>query len=818
MEGLPHRARSLLAALLPLLAAVACTPSIDRVVLISVDTLRADHVGCYGASRAHTPTLDAVARRGVRFDAAVSPAPLTLPSHATLLTGLDPPQHGVRDNSVFSLAEEIPTLAERFREAGFATAAFVGAMVLDRRHGLARGFDVYGDRMGVQRSGKANLPYPERRAEAVVDEALAWMATGPERFFLWVHLYDPHVPYQPPPGFRAAFPDSPYDGEIAYADAQLARLLAALERSGPGDRTLLVVTSDHGESLGEHGFTTHGYSIYEATQRVPLLMRGPGLPAGRVVTEPVGLTDIAPTLLEVAGLDPLATTSGEALDRVIAGDMGGRVAYMETLAPQLQFGWSPLRGVRTRRHRYVRAPRPELYDLGEDPRESRNLAGSLPDLVAELDGALQERLGGERAVEPVALLSEEERARLESLGYAVASVGGDPTRPGAVGGRDPKDRARALRAYFTAKSLLAAGRPQEALALLDADADEGAPFRALRADLLYELGDYPAAETEVRRSMALDPTPGAHAHAQLARALLGQGRRAEARVEMERALARQPDSADLLLAMGRLEEQTGDLPAAETYYQRAVETREGSLNALLVLAAFRLRQGRTAEADALLALVPEDADPDPDTVAQLARAEAAAGRQGSALQRIDRARRSSPGSAPLAHVRGALLQETRPGPEALAATEEALRLDPGSPLAQNNLAWALLEAGGDLDRALRLSLRAHAALPESPAVLDTLATIRVRRGESAEALGVGALGVEISESRYAARFHAIRARAHAQLGHTAEARTELRTALSSLDPTSPAIWIEDAAALAEQLGLDLPARLAHPTQTRPGPQ
>ena len=445
MEGLPHRARSLLAALLPLLAAVACTPSIDRVVLISVDTLRADHVGCYGASRAHTPTLDAVARRGVRFDAAVSPAPPTLPSHATLLTGLDPPQHGVRDNSVFSLAEEIPTLAERFREAGFATAAFVGAMVLDRRHGLARGFDVYGDRMGVQRSGKANLPYPERRAEAVVDEALAWMATGPERFFLWVHLYDPHVPYQPPPGFRAAFPDSPYDGEIAYADAQLARLLAALERGGPADRTLLVVTSDHGESLGEHGFTTHGYSIYEATQRVPLLMRGPGLPAGRVVTEPVGLTDIAPTLLEVAGLDPLATTSGEALDRVIAGDMGGRVAYMETLAPQLQFGWSPLRGVRTRRHRYVRAPRPELYDLGEDPRESRNLAGSLPDLVAELDGALQERLGGERAVEPVALLSEEERARLESLGYAVASVGGDPTRPGAVGGRDPKDRARALR-------------------------------------------------------------------------------------------------------------------------------------------------------------------------------------------------------------------------------------------------------------------------------------------------------------------------------------------------------------------------------------
>lgn len=229
----------------------------SRVVVVTIDTLRADHLGSYGNAHARTPVLDGLAREGVRFDAAFSPAPLTLPAHATLLTGLDPDRHGVRHNGVFTLAPEIPSLPERLRAAGFGTAAFVGAFVLDRRFGLARGFDVYDDAMGGRRSGRSVVGFAERRADAVVDAFLGWLESAPDRFFAWVHVYDPHADYDPPAGFSLGFAGRPYDGEIAFVDSQLGRLFAALDaRFDPAD-TLVVVTSDHGEALGEHGEPTH---------------------------------------------------------------------------------------------------------------------------------------------------------------------------------------------------------------------------------------------------------------------------------------------------------------------------------------------------------------------------------------------------------------------------------------------------------------------------------------------------------------------------------------------------------------------------------
>jgi arylsulfatase A-like enzyme len=327
------------------LVALACGRPPERVVLISIDTLRADHVGAYGASRAHTPTLDELAARGVRFEHAFSPAPITLPAHASLLTGLEPPQHGVRGNGAFRLPEEALTLAEALRAAGFATAAFVGAFVLDRQYGLAQGFDAYDDRMTSRRAAGAT-GFAERRADAVVDAALAWLATAPERFFLFVHLYDPHANYDPPPGFRAAFPRHPYAGEIAFADAQLARLLAGIRERWPDDRTLVVATSDHGESLGEHGEATHAYTLYDATQRVPLLLAGPGLPRGAVASPVVRLVDVTPTILALAGLDAPPGSPGRDLRGALSGsEHEPRAAYMETLATQLDFGWSPLRAV-----------------------------------------------------------------------------------------------------------------------------------------------------------------------------------------------------------------------------------------------------------------------------------------------------------------------------------------------------------------------------------------------------------------------------------------------------------------------------------------
>lgn len=280
----------------------------ERVVLVTIDTLRADRLGCYGAEGAHTPNVDTLAASGVRFETAISRVPLTLPAHASLMTALDPPQHGVRHNSIHRLADDLPTLAESLRGSGFATAAFVGALVLDRRFGLARGFDVYDDDVG--RMSSPTVGYAERIASEVVDAALGWLDSAPPRFFLWVHFYDPHLLYAPPPGFAAAFASDRYAGEIAFVDHELGRLLAGIEaRFGPAGR-LVVVTSDHGESLGEHGERTHAYGVYDATQRVPLILSGAGWPKGQVVETPVRLVDVAPTLLAAVGARPPARGRG----------------------------------------------------------------------------------------------------------------------------------------------------------------------------------------------------------------------------------------------------------------------------------------------------------------------------------------------------------------------------------------------------------------------------------------------------------------------------------------------------------------------------
>ena len=266
--------RSAISVAAQLAFALGCGPArVERVVLVTIDTLRADHVGSYGGSQP-TPTLDAIAEEGARFATAIAPTPLTLPSHTSLLTGLDPPRHGVRNNSTFRLPDDVPTLGERMREAGFATAAFVGAVVLDRQFGLARGFDTYDDRMSARLAAGGD-GFSERTADRVIDAALAWLDAAPPRFFVWVHLYDPHADYAPPPSFRARFPNALYDGEIAFADRELGRFAGRVRDLGLADRTLVVVVGDHGESLGDHGEEAHGLLLYGSSMRVPLIFCGP---------------------------------------------------------------------------------------------------------------------------------------------------------------------------------------------------------------------------------------------------------------------------------------------------------------------------------------------------------------------------------------------------------------------------------------------------------------------------------------------------------------------------------------------------------------
>ena len=444
-------------------AAPPAAPRATNLVLVTIDTLRADHVGAYGAARARTPVLDRLARAGVRFEHAYAPAPITLSSHASMLTGRYPAGHGARHNGL-RMRDDVRTLATTLQAAGFATAAFVSAFPLDRRFGLARGFDVYDDRMPRGADGRvAN----ERPGGDTVAAALTWLRTARagrqpptagRRSFLWIHLFEPHAPYE---GDSSIPPPERYDQEIARADVLLGRIVEAVGEAGD---TLVVVAGDHGEAFGEHDEIGHSIFVYDTTLRVPLVMRGPGIPERRVVADPVSLVDIAPTVLKALGVEAPFDADGVDLAPAIAGEpLGGRALMAESFAPLVDFGWAPLRAVREGGWKYIAAPRPELFDLGTDAREQRNRVGDDPSRAATLAARLER-------YSPATLparetmgsgVSGETAARLRALGYASGSAA-----PAAGPKPDPKDRIAIASALAQVTSGEARGA--EAERLLDA--------------------------------------------------------------------------------------------------------------------------------------------------------------------------------------------------------------------------------------------------------------------------------------------------------------------------------------------------------------
>ncbi|MEZ5313705.1 MAG: sulfatase [Thermoanaerobaculia bacterium] len=363
-----------------------------NVVLVTLDTTRADRIGVYGravgAPHAETPVLDGLAARGATFLHAASVTPLTLPAHSTMVTGLLPAAHGVRDNGGYRLADERRTLAEVFADAGFRTGGFVSAYVLDHKWGIAQGFERYFDDFDLEKIRTLSMGEIQRPGNETVDEATRWIdsVSGPEggRFFAWVHLYDPHSPHEAPEPWRSRYREEPYNAEISWTDSLVGRLLSHLEARGLRDRTIVAVIGDHGESLGDHGERDHGYFIYQSTQWVPFLVDAPFPEVrGRVVQSPVGQADLAPTLLALAGVDPaggagLEPGQGRSLVPLLAGgsDPEGSLprAYGESFLPRLHYGWSELRSLRRDRWHFIEAPHAELYDVEADPRESRNLA------------------------------------------------------------------------------------------------------------------------------------------------------------------------------------------------------------------------------------------------------------------------------------------------------------------------------------------------------------------------------------------------------------------------------------------------------------
>lgn len=596
------------------------------VLLVSVDTLRADRVGAYGARYGATPVIDGLSAEGLRCEKAMSPVPITLPAHATLLTGLYPPRHGVRHNGIFRLAQERVTLAERFRDAGYATAAIVGAVVLERRYGLDQGFDRYDDHFGGTQANPTG--YLERPAADVTAAALRWLGETDGPFFLFVHYYDPHAEYRPPAPFAERFAGRPYEGEVAAVDASIGTLLDALRAQGRFERTVVVVTSDHGESLGEHAERTHSYGLYDATLSVPLVLRGPGVPAGTTLYGVTSLASVAPTLLRLAGLPALEASDGEDLVARSAAPAAGE-AYAETLATQLDHGWAPLHALRTPTRHYVRAPRPELYDVASDPRELQNLLPAAAAEAAGLDAGIETVLAHALPIR-AATVDDATKRDLQALGYL-------PDAPAAEASLDPKDGLRLVAVHFEAQRALRAGdleqaergarellaaspRSAQAQMLLSNVARSRGDLRAALAaaeraaklvpaaagyateigDLRLELGDVPGAIAAYRTALAVDPAYPEALAGSMWGAVLSENPE-DAEDAAARALAGRPDDGSLQLRVAENWDRLGNVERALAGYLEAVRLAPGDGRAEMGAAIQLARLGRDAEADAHLA-------------------------------------------------------------------------------------------------------------------------------------------------------------------------------------------------------------------------
>ncbi len=562
-------------------------PPRTPVLLITIDTLRADHLSCYGSRRVRTPAIDGLAAQGVRFDHALAQVPITPPSHAVILTGTYPMFNGVRGFTSGPLPSGVGVLAEAFQRHGYDTAAFVSSAVLESSWGFSRGFQEYDDRFNVRQVQIGNPAAVERRAEETVGRLLAWFqaraasGTGQRPFFVWLHLYDPHTPYDPPEPFRTQYAGHHYDGEIAYADSQLARLFDYLRNNRLYDRTLIALMSDHGESLGEHGEDEHGFFIYNSTLHVPLIFKLPaGMGAPHVVPRLVGLIDLAPTLLDLLHLqDPLRRQfQGTSLapDILEKGATHERPVYSETYYPRDSFGWSELRGITTERFQYVSAPHSEFYDLRSDPQEAHNLYAERTSLAAPLREQLssfERRYASTRPIPKGPPLPSETIEKLKSLGYIAYSVAAPSTTSGPL--PDPKDRLKVFKAVMRAHTLNEAGRFEESNQALEPLAAEEPrlfviPF--LKGENYSQTQHWREAEKSYQDCLRINSTFD-RALMGLARVYMVKGEEEKARPLLELVIHQSPRDIFAYYALGRLARQEGKNEEAYRYLLKAAEAK-----------------------------------------------------------------------------------------------------------------------------------------------------------------------------------------------------------------------------------------------------
>jgi arylsulfatase A-like enzyme len=570
------------AALLVALLAGACGRTPQRsVLLVTVDTLRPDALG-WVAGRNATPAIDALAAAGFRFPGAVSPVPLTLPAHTSLLTGLDPHRHGVRDNGQL-LGPAPTTLGGILGGRGYATGAFVSGYPLRALFGLDRGFERYDDDIG-----SAGDIWLDRPAEATTDAALAWLrdvlAAAPQRpWFLWVHYFEPHDPYTPPPRFARPGPRGAYDGEVAAADAAVGRLLSGVGSATAGTSRLTVFAGDHGESLGEHGEDTHGIFVYDSTVLVPLIIAGEGLVRPGESRAPARLVDVLPTLLDLLEIPPCQGLDGISLRPLLDGGMlDPPAAYLESQQPWLGYGWAPLVGLRTSSFKLIDAPQPELYDLARDPGETANRLASDAGTAGDLGRTLRARQA--QGAAPAAPADDPEvLAALRSLGYASGFGAGR-----APSGPDPKDRIAELRLISLAEAEARAGSRTSALAILDMvlETEPDQPYANLRAGTL----------------------------------LAAEGQLAEAIERLEHVLRIEPTHPEAAFALADALSRAGRLDRAEAAWRLTVRIQPRRAVAWSNLGTVLLRRSRVGEAIGAMAKAVDLAPADPVLVANLAEA------------------------------------------------------------------------------------------------------------------------------------------------------------------------------------------------------
>lgn len=580
-------------------------PKVDRpnLLLITLDTLRADHLGCYGGSAAKTPVLDGLAKEGILFMNTVAPVPLTLPSHSSLFTGHYPMAHGVRDNGGFLLPDEALTIAEVLKEKGWRTAGFVSAFVLHSRFGVAQGFDTYSDRIEVESTGSLSPDSIQRRGDEAVGEALDWLEDhvqemGTVPFFVWVHLFDPHTPYEPPEPYATQYAMDPYAGEVAYTDELVGRLLDGLKHMKLTEDTLVMVMGDHGEGKGSHKELYHGLFIYDSTIKVPMIFRVPGM-AHRKVEGQVRLIDVMPTVLDLTGLEIPGGIAGVSLKPLMTGEREDLklAAYCESYFPAIHYGWSELKSLRIGNYKYIQAPTPELFDLGSDPMEENNLASSKPDVASRMRenlGQLEERWSTDASVEAAPLDARTSEA-LRVLGYTGTTV---PKRGEGEALPDPKDKADLVYEKTMAERMIFGGDPFRAVQILQSVVDQEPGMLDARISLGVALHNVEEYDREI--ALLVETTEMAPdfflAWVNLGIVLKKTDNEAQAADAFRRALKLDPKSH---LTMGLLIDsyfRSGKFSKCEKMCRRCLELEPGYAGVRVTLAMALVNQGKLKKA------------------------------------------------------------------------------------------------------------------------------------------------------------------------------------------------------------------------------